>query len=74
MSNKNQSLKSKSNFRNRTFTLRCYKNGVLIAKFRTKAFDAGQFADALDFSNEDWESFLANTGASDHFYEIPLKS
>ena len=59
-------IKATPNYSKRTFTLRCYQNGVIYAKYRTSVLSKEEFNSCEYNTNNDWDSFLK----SDDYYVV----
>jgi hypothetical protein len=51
-------ITAKANQRERTFTLRCYNNGKMYAKYRTTPMTQEEFDSAEFWTESDWKQFL----------------
>lgn len=53
-----KTIKTTANYSKKTFTIRCYDNGKLYAKYRTNAMNQDEF-NTEEFNTEnDWQNFL----------------
>ena len=62
-----KTIEVKANQSKRTFTIRCYDNGKMYAKYRTIVFVQGDFDIEEMNTSSDWQHFLDNT---DEYYKI----
>jgi hypothetical protein len=60
-------IKATANQRLRRFTLRCYENGKLYAKYKTVFMTQEEFNSAEFWTQEDWKQFLRTT---DEYYKV----
>ena len=59
-------IKATANQSKRTFTLRCYVDGKMYAKYRTTQMSQEEF-DSEEFNTEnDWQQFLK----TDNYYKV----
>ena len=66
MKNSNQEIKVVANQSKRTFTIRCYDNGKLYAKYRTSQMSQQEFDTEEMNTENDWKQFLK----SDDYYIV----
>ena len=59
-------ITSTSNQSKRTFTLRCYNNGKMYAKYRTICMTKEEFSSAEFWTQSDWHQFLT----TDEYYIV----
>jgi hypothetical protein len=60
-------IKATANQRLRRFTLRCYENEVMYAKYKTVFMTQEEFNSAEFWTQEDWKQFLRTT---DEYYKV----
>jgi hypothetical protein len=60
-------IKATANQRLRRFTLRCYENGKLYAKYKTVFMTQEEFNSAEFWTENDWKQFLRTT---DEYYKV----
>mgnify|MGYP003626533029 CR=1 FL=1 len=61
-----EKIKATPNYSKRTFTLRCYANGVKYAKYRTTVMTQEEFDTEEYNTNNDWQQFLT----TDDYYKV----
>ena len=61
-----QSIKVAANQSKRTFTIRCYDNGKMYAKYRTNVMSQEEFEQEEFNTEHDWLQFLK----TDDYYKI----
>lgn len=61
----NLTIKVSANQSKRTFTIRCYDNSVLYAKYRTNKMSQDEFDSEEMNTENDWKQFLK----SDDYYK-----
>ena len=66
MKNSNKTIKVKANQSQRTFTIRCYINGKLYAKYRTYKMNQSEFDSEEMNTENDWRQFLK----TDDYYMV----
>jgi|TARA_B110000908_G_C10151892_1_gene401728 subtilase family serine protease len=59
-------IKATANQSKRTFTIRCYDNGVMYAKYRTIQLSQEEFNSEEMNTPNDWEQFLK----TDAYYKV----
>tara|TARA_R110000744_G_C19077633_1_gene530897 strand:- start:104 stop:295 length:192 start_codon:yes stop_codon:yes gene_type:complete len=57
-----KSIKATANQSKKTFTIRCYENGVMYAKYRTMQLSQAEFNSEEMNTSNDWEQFLSTDG------------
>jgi hypothetical protein len=62
----NITITAKGNQRERTFTLRCYNNGKMYAKYRTTPMTQEEFDSEGMNTQNDWKQFLT----TDEYYKV----
>lgn len=53
-------ITAKPNKQKKTYTIRKYINGELLAKYRTPRMSRAEFNSASDWMEYDWQNFLKN--------------
>tara|TARA_R110000751_G_scaffold83052_1_gene166892 strand:- start:796 stop:1002 length:207 start_codon:yes stop_codon:yes gene_type:complete len=61
-----ETIKATPNYSKRTFTLRCYSDGVFYAKYRTTQMTQDEFDTEEYNTQNDWEQFFK----SDDYYTV----
>jgi hypothetical protein len=59
-------IKATANKSKRSFTLRCYENGVMYSKYKTTWMSQEEFDSAEFWTQEDWQQFLK----TDEYYKV----
>lgn len=57
-----ETIKAIPNYSKRTFTLRCYSDGIFYAKYRTTQMTQDEFDTEEYNTNNDWQQFLKTDG------------
>ena len=57
-----ETIKATPNYSKRTFTLRCYSDGIFYAKYRTTQMTQDEFDTEEYNTDNDWQQFLKTDG------------